>query len=98
MCVRPYSVAWIFTEGTARVETRARLEAQLAFASLVRKLPGVSSPSRWLSDARQRIKADAAAAAARAGPRDDDDDIEMAADKTPEVGPGRYCPLRHSPH
>ena len=36
----PPMVAWMFTEGTARAETRARLEAQQAFSALVQRLPG----------------------------------------------------------
>jgi hypothetical protein len=50
----PPLVAWIFTEGTARVETRARLESQLAFVALVKRLRGYTSASAWLRDARKR--------------------------------------------
>jgi hypothetical protein len=43
----PRLVEWIFARGTARVETRARLESQLAFAALVQRLPGYTSG--WLA-------------------------------------------------
>ena len=45
----PRLVEWIFARGTARVETRARLESQLAFAALVQRLPGYTSPGQWLA-------------------------------------------------
>lgn len=45
-------VEWIFTHGTARVETRARLESQAAFSALVQRLPNFLSPSKWLAETR----------------------------------------------
>ena len=52
----PRLVEWIFARGTARTETRARLESQLAFAALVQKAPGVRLPGvRWLDGVRHTM-------------------------------------------
>ena len=51
----PRLVEWIFARGTARTETRARLESQLAFAALVQRLPGYVSPARWLDGVRHTM-------------------------------------------
>ena len=51
----PRLVEWIFARGTARTETRARLESQLAFAALVQRLPGYVSPARWLDGVRDAM-------------------------------------------
>ena len=51
----PRLVEWIFARGTARTETRARLESQLAFAALVQRLPGYVSPARWLDGCRDAM-------------------------------------------
>jgi hypothetical protein len=49
-------VKWLFLDGTARVETRARLESQLAFGALVQRTPGYVSPRAWVAAARAKKK------------------------------------------
>ena len=50
----PRLVSWIFVDGTARAETRARLESQLAFSALVQRTAGYDSPRAWVAAARAK--------------------------------------------
>ena len=50
----PRLTSWIFTDGTARVETRARLESQLAFSALLQRSPGYINPRAWVTAARAK--------------------------------------------
>ena len=46
-------VAWLFADGVARAESRARLESQFAFAALVQRLPGYTTPAAWFDERRR---------------------------------------------
>ena len=52
----PRLVSWLFADGVARAETRARLESQLAFGALVQRTPGYVSPRAWVAAARAKVQ------------------------------------------
>jgi hypothetical protein len=63
----PRLTSWIFATGTARVETRARLESQLAFSALVQRTPGYISPWAWVTTQRAKYSQNSAKSGDSAG-------------------------------
>ena len=83
----PRLVSWLFADGTARVETRARLESQLAFGALAPRTAGYVSPRAWVAAAR--AKAERARSKRRNEPEPADADADLERRSEPFALPFR---------
>ena len=90
----PRLVSWLFADGVARSETRARLESQLAFGALVQRTPGYVSPRAWVATARAKVGAARAKSQepGRGSDGGDSDDRTRTAD--PEDSAEPFWPFR----